>query len=177
MKCVECGNETDSLLVMASCCPKCGAVPSEEKPEPSTWPFPFKGDDEDPDRHRRVEVHMCIAGALALGRKQDCKFCKVFEHPLFNRSCPCSYITPCDPQCTCVAPASSHGCSRCCSYGSLEQRTAAANRLAGLVVRSMVWCAKHQGMPVTVMATLPVCVGTFCPICEQEAEKANAERS
>lgn len=44
--------------------------------------------------------------------------------------CPCLYTTPCDPQCTCVNKFSSTGCSRCCAYGSLEQRTAQAVLLA-----------------------------------------------
>lgn len=43
--------------------------------------------------------------------------------------CPCLYVKPCDPRCACVAPASSRGCSRCCKYGSLTQRKAAAQRL------------------------------------------------
>jgi hypothetical protein len=51
-----------------------------------------------------------------------------------NRGCPCLYTTPCRPDCTCVKPfMSSGGCSRCCSYGSVEQRTKAAERLAPLI--------------------------------------------
>lgn len=47
------------------------------------------------------------------------------------RTCPCLYpIEPCDPDCTCRNPFSSRGCARCCSYGSLEQRTRNAQRLA-----------------------------------------------
>jgi len=43
--------------------------------------------------------------------------------------CPCLYVEPCTPHCTCVEPASSHGCLRCCTYGSFGQRQAAARRI------------------------------------------------
>lgn len=45
-------------------------------------------------------------------------------------SCPCVHTTPCDERCTCVSPASSVGCVRCCRYGSDDQRRVAAERLA-----------------------------------------------
>lgn len=47
------------------------------------------------------------------------------------RGCPCTVegIEPCRPQCTCVNPVMSGGCSRCASYGSVEQRQAAARRI------------------------------------------------
>ena len=35
--------------------------------------------------------------------------------------------------CTCVRGSSSHGCARCCTYGSLEQRTAKAQHLIALL--------------------------------------------
>src|SRR4051812_34248416 len=44
-------------------------------------------------------------------------------------ACPCLHTTPCDPRCTCVMPASSSGCRRCCSYGSTEQQRVKAERL------------------------------------------------
>lgn len=47
-----------------------------------------------------------------------------------REGCPCLFTTPCHPRCTCVVPGSSHGCSRCCRYGSDEQRAAAAERIA-----------------------------------------------
>lgn len=47
-----------------------------------------------------------------------------------DRSCPCLYTTPCSPRCTCVSPHSSRGCLRCCTYGSVEQRTSRARWLA-----------------------------------------------
>lgn len=47
--------------------------------------------------------------------------------------CPCCYTTPCHPRCTCVHGASSTGCYRCCSYGSVEQRTAKAKFLAPII--------------------------------------------
>lgn len=49
-----------------------------------------------------------------------------------DRGCPCLYTTPCHDRCTCVNSFSSSGCSRCCTYGSLEQRKAHAERLAAL---------------------------------------------
>ena len=47
--------------------------------------------------------------------------------------CPCIYIGACRYSCTCVSPHMSGGCSRCCQYGSKEQRTASAKRLAMLI--------------------------------------------
>ena len=44
--------------------------------------------------------------------------------------CPCTLIKPCSKNCTCANPVLSGGCSRCCRYGSLEQRTAQAQRLS-----------------------------------------------
>ncbi len=44
--------------------------------------------------------------------------------------CPCKYVEPCQENCSCVSPMSSHGCLRCCRYGSIEQRTSAAKRIA-----------------------------------------------
>ncbi len=46
-----------------------------------------------------------------------------------NRSCPCTYITPCSSQCSCANPIMSGGCSRCCMYGSESQRKSSAERL------------------------------------------------
>lgn len=46
------------------------------------------------------------------------------------RACPCRYTTPCHKRCSCVTPASSVGCNRCCTYGSVEQRTARAIEIA-----------------------------------------------
>jgi len=46
------------------------------------------------------------------------------------RGCPCTLIEPCRPSCTCGYRGLSGGCDRCASYGSKEQRLAAATRLA-----------------------------------------------
>lgn len=54
------------------------------------------------------------------------------ERDELRRSCPCTLTTPCHERCTCVSPVSSSGCRRCCTYGSLEQRTAKAESLAAL---------------------------------------------
>ena|SRR3990167_7045856 len=43
--------------------------------------------------------------------------------------CPCLHTVPCSPQCSCATPVMSGGCSRCCSYGSAEQRHEQAERL------------------------------------------------
>lgn len=48
-----------------------------------------------------------------------------------DRACPCLYLEePCHPRCTCTMGGSSTGCMFCCTYGSLEQRKAAAKRIA-----------------------------------------------
>jgi hypothetical protein len=44
--------------------------------------------------------------------------------------CPCLYVGACSPNCSCVDPYLSGGCQRCAQYGSLEQRQAAARRIA-----------------------------------------------
>lgn len=49
-----------------------------------------------------------------------------------SSGCPCSYTTPCHPDCTCVKPFMSGGCSRCCKYGSIEQKTMMAKMLANI---------------------------------------------
>ena len=53
--------------------------------------------------------------------------------------CPCRHTTPCSPNCTCVNRASSHGCSRCCRYGSPEQQRAQAERLVGRAETDVGW--------------------------------------
>ena len=40
---------------------------------------------------------------------------------LTDRACPCLHTTPCQENCSCVKPHMSHGCARCCSYGSDAQ--------------------------------------------------------
>jgi hypothetical protein len=47
--------------------------------------------------------------------------------------CPCLYTTPCQKDCTCVNPFMSHGCFRCATYGSIEQRQKKAEQLARLI--------------------------------------------
>lgn len=48
---------------------------------------------------------------------------------VFNRGCPCNYAEPCMENCSCVHPFMSHGCLRCCTYGSEVQRTKMAEGL------------------------------------------------
>lgn len=47
-------------------------------------------------------------------------------------SCPCEHTEPCSPNCTCIHPISSCGCSRCCRYGSKAQKMVNAERLSAL---------------------------------------------
>lgn len=63
-----------------------------------------------------------------------------------DRGCPCKLADkPCHPNCACVNPFSSIGCSWCCRYGSLEQRKAAANRIAAqLAARPVVTATDEQ---------------------------------
>lgn len=49
------------------------------------------------------------------------------------RSCPCEWVIPCSPRCTCAYPSLSGGCKRCCRYGSDKQRMASAKKLAKLL--------------------------------------------
>jgi hypothetical protein len=49
-----------------------------------------------------------------------------------RQACPCLHVEPCDPDCTCVKPFMSRGCTRCCTYGSKEQQVEAARYLVGL---------------------------------------------
>lgn len=41
---------------------------------------------------------------------------------LKKTSCPCTHGFPCAEDCSCIRPYSSKGCSRCCRYGSDEQK-------------------------------------------------------
>ena len=58
--------------------------------------------------------------------------------PEIDEGCPCTLIEPCSVNCTCANPIMSGGCLRCCRYGSLEQRTAQAQRLTGEITEAMV---------------------------------------
>jgi hypothetical protein len=49
-----------------------------------------------------------------------------------SQSCPCEYVAPCKPSCTCARPHMSGGCRRCCAYGSDEQRLARARKLVAM---------------------------------------------
>jgi hypothetical protein len=70
-----------------------------------------------------------------------------------DRACPCLSTTPCHERCTCVMPASSSGCRRCCSYGSAEQRAVMAAQLAEFI--DLGWVARegardeHGGLAAT----------------------------
>jgi len=50
--------------------------------------------------------------------------------------CPCTLIQPCNTRCSCFVSFSSIGCSRCCTYGSLEQRRDTALELAKIIDES-----------------------------------------
>lgn len=65
-----------------------------------------------------------------------------------DRACPRKHIEPCQPNCTCAHGTSSAGCLRCCSYGSKEQRIAAAKRI---VANQVVWkpFPEIMGKPIT----------------------------
>lgn len=45
-------------------------------------------------------------------------------------SCPCTRTTPCSTNCTCANGVLSGGCSRCCRYGSEDQRDGMAKTIA-----------------------------------------------
>lgn len=49
-----------------------------------------------------------------------------------DNGCPCCYVEPCVPDCTCVVRFSSLGCRRCARYGSQEQKVAASQRLVAI---------------------------------------------
>ena len=48
----------------------------------------------------------------------------------YGNGCPCRHTTPCQPNCTCAKSMMSHGCRRCCRYGSKQQQVAMAEHLA-----------------------------------------------
>lgn len=50
-------------------------------------------------------------------------------HARGHTGCPCLYTTPCGSKCTCAHPGLSGGCSRCATYGSIEQRKLQAQDL------------------------------------------------
>jgi len=61
------------------------------------------------------------------------------------KACPCQHTTPCQIRCSCVMPASSSGCRRCCSYGSAEQQAAWAKVLAEVLDAGLDARAKQRG--------------------------------
>ena len=54
----------------------------------------------------------------------------IYDARQLANGCPCTLTTPCSSRCTCAHPWASGGCSRCCQYGSDEQRKAQAVYLA-----------------------------------------------
>lgn len=66
-------------------------------------------------------------------------------------SCPCEWTEPCHPRCTCVNPASSYGCTRCCKYGSDEQRKMSAERLSDdcISIFPVTWPSVPPIIPTT----------------------------
>jgi hypothetical protein len=75
-------------------------------------------------------VTLVIMGLNPIGRPNPMEEDIMLTDP---SGCPCCYTTPCKKQCTCAHPYMSGGCDRCASYGSLEQRKAAAERLAKII--------------------------------------------
>ena len=49
--------------------------------------------------------------------------------PQDRKSCPCQFLPPCKPSCTCANPILSGGCQRCCKYGSHDQQRRAAEAM------------------------------------------------
>jgi hypothetical protein len=71
------------------------------------------------ERIMRLEITLGGITLVNIGKDKD-----------GDKACPCLHTTPCSPDCTCVKPFSFRGCSRCCSYGSKEQRRLTAEHLA-----------------------------------------------
>jgi hypothetical protein len=61
-----------------------------------------------------------------------------------EKHCPCKFVAveACSRNCTCRTPTLSGGCVRCCTYGSIEQRLAAARRLVerDAIVQELAAC-------------------------------------
>lgn len=64
--------------------------------------------------------------------------------------CPCLYVTPCSPNCTCAKPFMSGGCSRCARWGSPEQQRKMAESLAAKIDAPNV---KARGRPTDELST------------------------
>ncbi len=75
----------------------------------------------------RGVVEVAALNHIQTVRERDAALSEVEQ---LRQSCPCLHVAPCHARCSCVAPLSSSGCQRCCSYGSPEQQRAAAERLA-----------------------------------------------
>lgn len=63
-----------------------------------------------------------------------------------REACPCLHTTPCHPDCTCVKPFMSRGCTRCCSYGSKDQQRRMAEYLAAREVKITAAEAERDGL-------------------------------
>jgi hypothetical protein len=80
-----------------------------------------------------LELARRLVAQLAAARAEAERLTKQVSQLRYGHAaCPCLHTTPCDPDCTCVSSISSRGCARCCSYGSIPQQRAKAERLAGL---------------------------------------------
>lgn len=69
-----------------------------------------------------------LSPASALGLAQ---FLAEEVIPPTSERCPCEFpeIEACSSNCSCAHPVMSAGCARCCTYGSRDQRLAAARHL------------------------------------------------
>lgn len=88
----------------------------------------------------RMKIHTAAGPACSLcGRGWDC-WLAPDEEPCRCRDrrsgCPCEWVEPCHPDCSCTSPHMSRACRRCCSAGSDEQRIAMASHLARVIADS-----------------------------------------
>lgn len=93
-------------------------------------------------------------------RKDWPAWAKNEESPSIEGSCPCLYIEPCHYACPCANPVMSGPCERCAGYGSLEQRKAAAKRIAEAIRQygiqeSIKEVNKNLGFPAPSRGKLP----------------------
>lgn len=70
----------------------------------------------------------------------------------YVKSCPCEFeeVAPCTKKCSCGYPGLTGGCSRCCKYGSTEQRAEHAKELAkniDFAIEFWDWAKKAFGKP------------------------------
>lgn len=119
----------------------------------------------------RVEVEQLRRDAIARREAEIAYLRPENPHKEWFRSeaCPCLHTTPCQSNCSCVRPHMSHGCLRCCSYGSKEQQKARAEAIVAEVTQLREIVKMFAEYATCDIEDIRYCAGTIRSECRQAA--------